>query len=443
MTVLPLQTLRNRDLVLIQICPSSVLAFMAVISLLLVQWIGALAALGFLVSGLALVVRRPQTMLSEVWQYWMVLTIPFWCLLTVLWSTYPSISLRAVIQLIITFGIAISMANRMSPRAFLRMIFLAHAIVAVLSLLFGQIRADGMGWLGIFGSKNAFAAVMSLFVLVSFAMVLDRLQGWLWRLAAGFGLALGGMLLVLAQSSGALLTTAMALMFGLLLMGARWMTPIQRVIAVGLGLLAALAVAVMLFTLQDVIFSLLLETTGKDATLTGRTDLWQRAFDEIARNPLFGQGYQAVWVEGNQVAEDMWAEFGIANKSGFNFHNTYISNAVEIGIIGVALQAAVLFGATGLTVFWALRDPRAETVFLAILMLRVLMLSMVEVVGLTQFDLGTVVVLCALVFGMRARRAFKAQEAAARLPPRPDPVRSLPAAVEPEWTEDGSGPRPA
>ncbi len=438
MTARPLALPYNRDLKLIDVCPTSVLAFMVVMSLLLVPWIGTLAALVFLLSGLVLVVRRPQTMLIEIRQYWTVLAIAFWCLLTVLWSNYGTITLRAAIQLLITFGIAISMANRLSPRAFLRMIFLSHLAVAVLSVLFGEIRSDGGGWIGIFGSKNALGSVMSLLVLAAFAVSIEKRQSMFWRLLGLVGLATGSFILVQAQSSGALLTTIIAVMFGMLLLAARWMSPLQRIVVIGLGLIAALAAAILMYTLQDMLFDLLLETTGKDATLTGRTELWQRAFDEISLNPLFGQGFQAVWVVGNPVAEAMWAEFGIESKTGFHFHNTFISNTVEVGLIGVALQAVGLIGGGILTLLWALREPRADTIFLAIVMLRVLILSITEVVGYLQFDLSTVIALCALVFGIRAQRAYRMSQQ----PPRPTPVPLRPADPWP-MAEDGSEPTPA
>ena len=98
-------------------------------------------------------------------------------------------------------------------------------------------------------------------------------------------------------------------------------------------------------------------STGKDVTLTGRTDLWAVAFQEIAERPVLGTGFQAFWVQGNPLAEELWAMFGIDSRSGFHFHNTLLSNAVEIGIVGVALQAVVFFGGLGASLVWAIRSP--------------------------------------------------------------------------------------
>ncbi|MEQ1790592.1 MAG: O-antigen ligase family protein [Rickettsiales bacterium] len=80
-----------------------------------------------------------------------------------------------------------------------------------------------------------------------------------------------------------------------------------------------------------------LEATGKDATLTGRTELWERGIESGMENPLLGVGLGAFWMHGNPVAEKIWYDFAIPSRSGFHFHNFFINVFVEIGLIGVAL----------------------------------------------------------------------------------------------------------
>ncbi|MCE6960336.1 O-antigen ligase family protein [Cereibacter sphaeroides] len=402
MTVLPRS--RPANALIIDVCPTTVLAFLTVMCLLLVQWIGAIAAAGFLASGCLLVVRRPQLVLVELRRYWMVFAVAGWCLLSVLWSQYPGVSLRYGIQLAVTFAIAVAIANRLSPATVLRVLFSAHLLAALLSLVFGRVREDGLGWLGIFGSKNAFSLPMSTLMLCAFAIMLDRGQPRSWRVAGLAGFALGSFMLIQAQSAGQMLATGAALAFALPFFMGRWLTLMQRFLLAGVTLALGIIAGMLVIALQDQIMTLILETTGKDATLTGRTEIWKIAFQEIARHPLTGIGFQAYWVPGNPGAEAIWEEFGISNKRGFHFHNTFISNAVEIGLIGVAIQAAAIFGAMGLVVAWAFREPRAETVFLTALMMRSIVLSMSEVVGYTQFDLATVLLVAALVFGIRSLR---------------------------------------
>jgi exopolysaccharide production protein ExoQ len=101
-------------------------------------------------------------------------------------------------------------------------------------------------------------------------------------------------------------------------------------------------VIVLLIVHIDAVSAAILAATGKDITLTGRTDLWRIGLEQIAERPWLGTGYQAFWQPGNPEAEHLWRAFGIASRTGFHFHNLYLSNAVEIGIPGAALQAVFL-----------------------------------------------------------------------------------------------------
>ncbi len=388
---------------MVTVCPTTVLTFVLLLALLFVAQLKSLSALIFLMAGLWLVVRRPQDMLDELARYWWVFLIPVWCLLTTLWSAYPALTLRYSIQLGLTILISVSIAARLSPRNFVLVLFLAYVITALAGLGFGRIRGDGGGWLGIFGSKNAYSFAMSGLLLVSFSLALVPGATRRWRIAGAIGMVLGAFLLLKGQSAGALLTTSMAAFAGLIFIAIRRLDGIQKLVLATVSILALLVLALLALANLETLMDLLLESTGKDATLTGRTELWAEAVIEWERNPLFGQGYQAVWVVGNPVAERMWDMFGISNKIGFHFHNNWLSNAVELGLIGVTLQGVALLGAVYLTFRWAIVSPRPESVFLAIFMLRQLVLSGVEVLLFFQFDLSSLVTICALIYGLRAR----------------------------------------
>ncbi len=405
MALTPGSTLQGRRIVTIG--PSVVVTFGALLALLFVFQLGSLSALAFLSLGMLLVVLRPGVLLEETARYGWLYLLPIWCVMTMLWSVYPALSLRYGVQLGLTVVFAVTMACRLSPAVFVRLIWASFAIAAMASLLFGQVRGDGLGWLGIYGSKNAFATVMATFLLVSFAFVLDRRATRLWRISGMGGVALSLMLVVLAQSTGALIGSVLAMMFGLVIAFLHRFSSWQRLSLAVMGASLMVTVALLFIGMRTEILELVLAATGKDATLTGRTDLWAVAVEQWRLHPLIGQGYQAFWVPGNPVAEQMWAMFGIATKSGFHFHNTWLSNSVEIGVIGVVIQAVVFGTALILTLRWALWHPTAESLFFAMLMLRQAALSMVEVVAFMQFDLVSVLTICAAVYGLRAREAAK------------------------------------
>lgn len=388
---------------MLRVCPNVVLTFLAFTSLLFTVWFGSLAALTFLITGSILWLRNPTRALNEAFRYWPILALPLWCLLTWFWSRDPSDSMRYSIQLGFTCLVAVAMAARLSPRNFVWVIFAVHGIAAVLSLAMPSPFGEGEGWRGIFGSKNAFAFAMSNMILVSLALVLDKRTVFRGRILASVGLLLSCFLLIMGQSAGALVTTLLAGTLGLVLAGMGRIPAGLRIMLLLLATLGSVAAGLIAWDFRTEIAAVFLDATGKDMTLTGRTELWSVAFDEIARHPLLGQGYGAVWSPGNPVAEAMWAKFGITGKSGFHFHNTWISNAVEIGIVGAAIEA-VLFGAAVVLVWrWALLSPSAPSIFFTILMTRLLVLSAIEVVVYGQFSGDTMIAVAALVYGIRFR----------------------------------------
>lgn len=399
------------DRLVVTIAPSAALTALAILSLVFVPMIGGLGAMMFLVAGSWLMLRRPWALVGELRAWSVIFLIPFWCALSALWSAEPGLTLRYALQLTATFAIAMAMASRLSALTFFRVILLAYAVAALASIAFGTVRADGGGWIGIFGSKNSFAAAMSVLVLAGLALALDGARPVLERALGALAVAGGGVLLGLGQSAGASLTTLLVGVLGAGLFLFRRLSAPQKRVAVVLCLAVGLSVLTIGLAERAALVALVLEQSGKDVTLTGRTDLWEEARRQIAAAPMLGRGYQAFWVQGNPVAEQLWADFDITSRRGFHFHNLYLSNTVEIGIIGLALQLTSFFGALWLCLAWAIRIPRAETVFLAMMMLRLAVMSMVEVPVYFQFDMNTLFAVTALVFGLRAQRLYHGHRA--------------------------------
>ena len=387
--------------------PDVVLLVIALFGLVFIPALETYGALIFLTVGCALLVRRFQIVLNLCIRYWYLMALPIFCLLSAVWSQYPAISFRFGVQLTATVLIAIAMASTTSARAFSRALFGVFSLAMLTSILFGDVRSDTGAWLGIYGSKNALAGEAATYVIVCTSQILDRTASNGHRLMAVLGLMIGAMLLLLAQSTGALIVVppALFLLFSLLLIYR--LSVVQRLVAMTFAVLLAAMMALLVTIYADALLDLLLETTGKDVTLTGRTDLWRIARELIAERPFFGIGYQAFWVKGYAPAEVLWYNFAIESRSGFNFHNTYLSNAVEIGVIGVFLQVVVLYGAALATGLWALRTRLAEASLLFVLVAMIVMLSFVEVNVFFQFSLRTVIVICAFVYAMRGLDAHR------------------------------------
>lgn len=372
--------------------------------LLLNPLFGGMTALIFLVCGALLMVTNMPHTIQSLARFWYLLLLPAYCALSTLWSQEPSETFRGSVQLGASLAIAIVIGCRVPPRMLVRILFGVFLCAMIASVLFGRVRNSSGAWVGIFGSKNAFAAIVSVFILTSVAALVDTRGSRLQRLAALVGLVVSGPILLLAQSAGAIITLAPSIGAMLLVLGSHWLTQYQRIVLICVLAMLAAIIALLMAGYWTELMNLVLNTSGKDTTLTGRTDLWAVGIDVIRENPLFGVGYRAFWVQGYAPAEVLWAQFGIASRSGFNFHNTYISNAVEIGLVGVAIQIAMLFGAFLLALKWGVRAPSPASALFFGYLATVVFGSFVEVAVFFQFSLSTTLVVIALVYGVRASR---------------------------------------
>lgn len=393
----------SRGGVTVTLCPNATLAFVCFTALLFIFPLGGIGALLFLAAGGALIVWRWRANLTAILRGWWILLLPAWCLASTLWSAYPALSLRFGIQFGLTVAISLVVAARVPPRTLLRTVFLALALAAAGSLLIGRARLDGAGYLGVYGSKNAFAQIMAIFLLAGLALALGRDGSRGWRYAGLLAIPVALVLLIMAQSAGWLVASILTVGSGFVFALLRLVRPTIRVFLVAMMILVMVAAGLMALTFEDQLTAAFLDATGKDVTLTGRTDLWAIALAEIARHPWIGQGYQAVWVIGNPLAESLWSEFGIASKTGFHFHNTWLSNTVETGILGVAMQVIVFVAALAVALRDTLRQVRADTLFLAMFMVQMTIMSMLEVVAFAQFSLPTMLILVAASQGRRSR----------------------------------------
>jgi len=379
------------------------LSFITLAALIFEALFGPLSALLFLLAGCLLLVSKPAASVQAIFRFWYVLILPAFCLLSVLWSQFPGLTLRYSMQFAITVVIAIGIATRISPTVFMRSLFSIYGLGIAGSLLFGRVRDDIGAWIGIFGSKNAFAAVICAFILASIAMLFDRTAPRVMRFAALAGLAAAGPMLLKAQSTGAIVFVVPASALALALLLSRRLTHGQKLFLGALLLGLGLAMLILVLQYSEILFQNFLDASGKDVTLTGRTDLWQFAGQFIQEHPLLGLGYRAFWVQGYPPAELLWAMFDIKARAGFNFHNTYVNNAVEIGFIGVGLQVLLLYGALVRAYIWAFRAPSPETAFFASFLTYIVCGSFVEVAVFFQFSITSIIVICVFVYTVRAQ----------------------------------------
>jgi O-antigen ligase len=79
-----------------------------------------------------------------------------------------------------------------------------------------------------------------------------------------------------------------------------------------------------------------LDVLGKDSTLTGRTELWEKLF-KMTDNPILGTGFESFWL--GPRLETLWAQYWWQPNQA---HNGYIEAYINLGWIGVAALVAMI-----------------------------------------------------------------------------------------------------
>ncbi|WEK05806.1 MAG: O-antigen ligase family protein [Candidatus Devosia phytovorans] len=396
---------------------ATMLTFGAFAALVLNAMFGSLAALTFMGCGALLIISSIHQSVDSVRRYWPLLLLPVWCILTSLWSLYPSNSIRYGLQLGFTVVVAMVITGRVSTTMLMRLMFVVYGIGVVASIAFGRTGSYG-AWLGVFGSKNAFAAHIAVFMLIAMAITADRHSHLLMRLAGVIGFGISVPLLVLAQSAGAIMMVAPCVAIIILTQLITHLNGMQRLFLVVILTIAMAALALLLITMGDVLLADILEGSGKDATLTGRTDLWAMGMDFIAQRPLQGLGYRSFWVVGFAPAEELWAMFLVPSGAGFNFHNTYISNAVEIGLIGLALQVIIIYGGAIAMGIYTFARPNAPNSLLLALQTLMILRSFIEVEVFFEFSIRSIMGIATLIYAIQGLAALRKQSPA-KARPRP------------------------
>ncbi|HVJ42078.1 MAG TPA: O-antigen ligase family protein [Dongiaceae bacterium] len=418
-----------------------VFCFCSFLALQLNQSYGTVAAALFLAPWLALFTRRIPLLVKSVAKDWLLLVPPSFATISAIWSSDPNWTMRTGIQYGATMIIGIAAARLVDRRIILTSLLMALATVTLASLVL-VVRYGGFagmhGVAGLYGAKNQFASSSAvLFIGAAYLMKFAR-RSFVEKVMA-FGLMGVAMLgIYCGHSAGTLVS----------LFGVAMLVLTFHMLRKG-GTIAILGVITLFFAMpvpiilvgSDTIFARILKALGKDSTLTGRTDLWDTAFQQIQSHLLLGGGYQAFWRIGNAPAEKLWAMFGITNKTGFNFHNEYINTTVDLGLIGLLIIITVLFcvASSSLKIRW--RHPEGLLSAFHTIFFFYLFLTFVEAEFFYQFFLSPII-LCiawsdrALARQPIARHAVATAPASASGPaaapkplPEPDPAPDLPPAT--------------
>lgn len=305
---------------------------------------GQVSILAYYALWLPLVVVDYRRVLGNYARYGWIFAFAIFACLSVFWSQAPGVTTRAGVQYLSHVVCALIAMRVVDTRTLVRGGLIGTGLVLGYSLAFGVYHLDPLdgtySFVGAFASKNQLGFYASLAVLFAFAALFLGAERGVWKLAAVGCVLIALYCLKASQSATSVLTTIAIAGLCLALRGLEMLAPAHRKTL--FLVLAVIAVLTLIAGAYGGGYELVLGAFGKDATLTGRTYLWQQGIEAAREAPAVGIGYQAFWVQGFAEAERLWDAFFIGTRSGFHFHNTFIAATVETGLIGCLLLSMVL-----------------------------------------------------------------------------------------------------
>ena len=261
------------------------------------------------------------------------------------WSDYPLISMKRWIKdmgnVLMILVIFTDRGSMQALRAvFSRYVSFAIPFSVLLILFFPELgsyldeHATEAAFGGISTNKNGLGIIL---VVSGLFLAWDMAETWLKgngrkdRLDLLIRILLFGALswlMYMARSSTALVCLPAGAALLLLLHA----NPVRQYLNY-LGIYATIAILVI-FVLDffPVIVEMVATLVGRDATFTGRTEIWHNLLRENT-DPLVGSGYQSFWLQ-----HGMRERYGEINQA----HNGYLETYLNGGLIGLGLILAMI-----------------------------------------------------------------------------------------------------
>ena len=274
-----------------------------------------------------------------------VVAFLLYCAVSTAWSDYPDVSFRRWIKMLGDFTMILVVLTDREPTAALKRVLAraAFVLLPVSVLLIKYYPAIGRYWGhwegkafygGVATDKNMLGKTCLIFGLGASWRVLQEMAGSRRArilMAQGSIVAIALWLFYTCNSMTSM--SCFLLASGLMAAMTTFKAARQKAVvhALVLGVIVICACTLFLGVGGDV-----LNTLGRDSTLTGRTQLWGELAG-MTVNPVLGTGFESFWL-GKRLQRLWAAHWWRPNES----HDGYLELYLNLGLAGVGLFLVVL-----------------------------------------------------------------------------------------------------
>ena len=282
-----------------------------------------------------------------------VLTLVLFMLVSILWSDIPDVSFKRWIKELLAVLMALVVFSEPHPRQAMESIFRRTTYILIpfsiiLIKYFPDYAVDygawsgKQEWIGVAQQKNSLASMCVISAIFIIWSLLKRWKGsdpsvWKYQTHAEILLLLLTFYLLGGPDHSVFYsaTSTYAFLGGMLCCA--WIVlrekPGKRVKS---GALMAVIVVLILLGVATVFVSgsgirFFASSAGRDATLTGRTQVWTSLLPVVMKRPAFGRGFGGFWTSKTREAYQI---------SGA--HSGYLDVVLGIGLVGLVLVSMFL-----------------------------------------------------------------------------------------------------
>lgn len=329
--------------------------------------------------------QRPRTLVPLV-----ILAFVGWFAATTLWSPGTVNSILESASLVVIVALALLIGSRCTLRELAAGVLIGGLVLLAVSVVVGALipsygLMDGeyqTGALrGIFVHRNLLAAVLIPPLIAALVFDFRTARPRLTRFFVVVVLFAG---LLSTRSSTGLVAGLVVVLLAVLLTAIRRVRAGYRIFpAVGSVLLVAVGAQLLFANMAGT-----LELLGRDATLTGRTDIWDNIRELIAEQPVVGYGWGAVWAEGSPIRRLITSGVGFDIPEA---HSGYLDVWIQVGMVGLVLLLFVMAITLGRGLRVLFRAESSLVMWTPILIVVVLLIDITETTSTRPFVIFLIV----------------------------------------------------